>query len=165
MDSLKLVDEEKGIIEGWAIPYGGPMAGDKDLDGDSFTKDTNLFLEAYDKRPVLYFHGMDKALGTAPVGSEIKWEQKDGGIWLEAQLAKSGKYQQHVLELARRGLLGYSSGANPRSVVRSASNEIKSWMWMETSVLPIPSNPFGMITMKALGLTEPMAVEDQMQVL
>ena len=36
-------------------------------------------------------------------------------------------------------------------------------MWMETSLLPIPANPFGMATMKALGLTEPMPIADQMK--
>ena len=164
MESVKLTDVDKGIVEGWAIPFGGPMPGGKDLDGEAFSKDTELYLDAYDRRPVLYFHGMDKALGLTPIATEVKWEQKDDGVWLEAQLSKSGKYQEHVLELARRGLLGYSSGANPRSVVKSASGEIESWMWMETSLLPIPSNPFGMVTMKALGLKEPMAVEDQIQV-
>ena len=163
MDAVKLVDVEKGLVEGWAIPFGGPMPGGKDLDGEAFTKESELYLDVYDKRPVLYFHGMDKALGVGPIGAEVKWEQKDGGIWLEAQLSKSGKYQEHVLELARRGLLGFSSGANPRSVVKSASGLIERWMWMETSLLPIPSNPFGMATMKALGASEPMPVSDQMQ--
>ena len=63
MDAVKLVDVEKGLVEGWAIPFGGPMPGGKDLDGEAFSKDTELFLDAYDKRPILYFHGMDKALG------------------------------------------------------------------------------------------------------
>ena len=99
MDAVKLVDVEKGLIEGWAIPFGGPMPGGKDLDGEAFSKNTELFLDAYGKRPLLYFHGMDKALGVGPIGAEVKWEQKDGGIWLEAQLSKSGKYQEHVLEL------------------------------------------------------------------
>ena len=164
MDAVKLTDAAEGIVEGWAIPFGGPMPGGKDLDGEAFTKDTELFLDAYERRPVLYFHGMDKAIGPTPIGTEVKWEQRDGGIWLEAQLAKGAKYQEHVLELARRGLLGYSSGANPRSVVKSASGLIEQWMWMETSVLPIPANPFGMVTMKALGLTEPMPIKDQVQV-
>ena len=163
MDTVKLVDVEKGLIEGWAIPFGGPMPGNKDLDGDAFSKDTELYLDAYDKRPVLYFHGMDKALGAGPIGTEVKWEQRDGGIWLEAQIATSAKYQEHIRELAKRGLLGYSSGANPRSVVKSASGLIERWMWMETSLLPIPSNPFGMVTMKALGFKEMMPVSDQVQ--
>ena len=139
------------------------MPGGKDFEGDAFTKDTELYLDAYEKRPLLYFHGMDKALGVGPIGAEVKWEQKDGGIWLEAQLSKSGKYQEYVLELARRGLLGYSSGANPRSVTKAASGLIERWMWNETSLLPIPANPFGMVTMKALGASEPMPVSDQMQ--
>ena len=163
MEAVKLVDIEKGLIEGFAIPFGGPMPGNKDLDGEAFSKDTELFLDAYEKRPLLYFHGMDKALGVGPIGVEVKWEQKDDGIWLEAQLSKSGIYQEHIMELARQGLLGFSSGANPRSVVKSASGLIERWMWMETSLLPIPANPFGMATMKALGLTEPMPIADQMQ--
>ena len=163
MDAVKLVDVEKGLVEGWAIPFGGPMPGGKDFDDEAFSKDTELFLRAYNKRPLLYFHGMDKALGVEPIGDEIKWEQKDGGIWLEAQLNLSGKYQEHVLELARRGLLGFSSGAHPQSVVKSASGLIERWMWLETSLLPIPSNPFGMATMKALGASGPMPVSDHMQ--
>ena len=106
---------------------------------------------------------MDKALGVEPIGAEVKWEQKDGGIWLEAQLSLTAKYHEHVMELARRGLLGYSTGATPHSVVKSASGLIEQWMWAETSLLPIPANPFGMVTMKALGLTKPMPVTDQMQ--
>ena len=34
---------------------------------------------------------------------------------------------------------------------------------METSLLPIPANPFGMVTMKALGRTKPLPVADQIQ--
>ena len=163
MEAVKLIDASKGIVEGFAIPFGGPMLGDKDLDGEAFTKDTELFLGAYGARPILYFHGMDKAVGSDPIGTEIKWEQRDGGIWLEAQLDMSAKYQEHVLELARRGLLGYSSGANPRSVVKSTSGLIERWMWNETSLLPVPANPFGQVALKALGLTEPMPVSDQAQ--
>ena len=84
MDAVKLVDVEKGLVEGWAIPFGGPMPGGKDLDGEAFSKDTELFLDAYDKRPLLYFHGMDKALGVGPIGAEVKWEQAAPG----ARLAK-----------------------------------------------------------------------------
>ena len=51
MEAVKLVDIEKGLIEGFAIPFGGPMPGNKDLDGEAFSKDTELFLDAYEKRP------------------------------------------------------------------------------------------------------------------
>ena len=69
MEAVKLVDVEKGLIEGFAIPFGGPMAGGKDLDGEAFTKDTELYLDAYGQASaMLYHHGIDKAMGTAPIG-------------------------------------------------------------------------------------------------
>ena len=111
MDAVKLVDIDKGLIEGFAIPFGGPMPGGKDLDGEAFTKDTELYLDAYDKHPLLYFHGMDKALGAGPIGAEVKWEQRDGGIWLEAQLSLSAKYHEHIRELVKRGLLVWGEHA------------------------------------------------------
>ena len=163
MDAVKLVDADKGIVEGYAIPFGGPLPGGKDLDGEAFTAETELYLGAYDRRPVLYFHGMDEALGSVPIGAELKSEQRDGGIWLEAQLDMGSKYQEHILELARRGLLGYSSGANPVSVVKSASGLIERWMWFETSLVPVPANPFAMVTLKSQGIAEAMAVPDQVQ--
>ena len=76
---MKLVDAEKGLVEGWAIPFGGPMPGDKDLDGEAFTKDTELFLDAYDKRPLLYHHGQDSLLGFGTVGTEVKATRKEAG--------------------------------------------------------------------------------------
>ena len=51
MDAVKLVDVDKGLIEGWAIPFGGPMPGEKDLDGEAFTKETELYLDNYPSRP------------------------------------------------------------------------------------------------------------------
>ena len=163
MDAVKLVDADKGIVEGYAIPFGGPLLGGKDLDGEAFSKNTELYLDAYDRRPVLYFHGMDKTVGPGPIGAEVKWDQRDGGIWLEAQLDMGAKYQEHILELARRGLLGYSTGANPLSVVKSASGLIERWMWNETSLAPVPSNPFAMVALKALGPNEEIPVSDQAQ--
>ena len=77
MDAVKLVDEEKGIVEGWAVPFGGPMLGDKDLDGEAFTKETELFLDAYPSRPILYQHGQDSLLGFWPIGAEVKATRKE----------------------------------------------------------------------------------------
>ena len=34
-------------------------------------------------------------------------------------------------------------------------------MWIETSLLPIPSNPFGIVAMKSLGFNEPIPLSDQ----
>ena len=140
------------------------MPGNKDLDGEAFSKDTDLFLDAYDKRPLLYHHGIDKALGTAPIGPSGEWEQRDGGIWLEAQIDLGVKYRDHLIEMAKRGLLGFSTGANPRSIQKSASGLIERWMWMETSLTPLPANPFSMITMKAHGYEDEIDIPDQVMI-
>ena len=164
MESVKLVDEDEGIVEGWAIPFGGPLTGEKDLDGEAFSKDTEFFLDAYDERPLLFEHGNDKTMGMSPIGPSGEWEKRDDGIWLLTQIERAAKYREHLIELAKRGLLGFSSGAHPMSKVKSASGRIEQWMWIETSLTPIPSNPFGMVATKALGLTTPVPIEDQVQI-
>ena len=40
-NAIKLLDLEKGLIEGLAIPFGGPFDG-KDFDGEFFSKDTDF---------------------------------------------------------------------------------------------------------------------------
>ena len=152
MEAVKLVDVEQGLIEGWAIPFGGPMPGGKDLDGEAFTKDTELYMEAYDKRPLLYHHGGDSLLGFGAIGSEIKATRKEQGIWLEAQLKMAGQYKGLLLQLLGKGMLGFSAGANPRSVSIDSDGTIKSWMWTETSLTPMPANPFGMVATKSAGI-------------
>ena len=44
MDAVKFVADSEDRIEGLAIPFGGP-AGGKDLQGETFTKDTDLALD------------------------------------------------------------------------------------------------------------------------
>ena len=63
--------DNEAFTKNFAIPFGGPMPGGKDLDNEAFTKNTELFLDAYDKRPLLYHHGIDKAMGTAPIGLRV----------------------------------------------------------------------------------------------
>ena len=152
MDAVKLVDITKGLIEGWAIPFGGPMPGNKDLDGEAFTKETELYLDAYPSRPLLYHHGLDVTMGFAPIGSEVKAMRKEGGIWLEAQMNLAGQYKDLLMELLGNNMLGFSSGANPHSIAKTSGGVIKSWLWMETSLTPTPSNPYALVASKSGGV-------------
>ena len=151
MEAVKLVDIEKGLIEGWAIPFGGPMPGGKDLDGEAFTKDTELYLNAYPSRPLFYHHGKDSLLGFGAIGTEVKATRKEEGIWLEAQLNMAGQYKELLLQLLTKDMLGFSSGANPGSISKTADGFIKSWLWTETSLTPMPANPYGVIFAKSGG--------------
>ena len=148
MDAVKLLDREKGLVEGWAIPYGGPMNG-RDLDGDAFTPATKLYLDAYEKRPLLYHHGMDATMGFDPIGQVTKATRKERGIWAEAQLDMANEYKDVLLALLGDEMLGFSSGAHPRSVAKTADGIITNWFWNEESLTPMPSNPYAVISAKS----------------
>ena len=78
MGTVKFVDRGAGIIEGLAIPYGGPMDG-RDLDGEAFDKNTALGdLYGVDS-PVIYNHGIDDTLGYTRIGSSTKISRRDDG--------------------------------------------------------------------------------------
>ena len=157
-----MVDLEKGLFEGWAIPFGGPMPGGKDLEGEAFTSDTELYLDAYPSRPLLYHHGKDSLLGFGSIASEVKATRKEKGIWLEAQMHMAGRYKDLLLELLGKEMLGFSSGANPGSIVKTSDGFIKSWLWNETSLTPLPANPYGIVSTKSGGSLPNLAQQEAM---
>ena len=140
--AVKFLDEEKGIIEGCGIPYGGPMAG-KDLTGEYFTAKTNLCLDWFPQegRPVLYHHGLDDGVKDSPIGRQIDREQRDGGTWVKAQLNKSHAYWDMIKGLIKSGKLFWSSGAVPHLVEKAMDGEIKRWPWVEMTLTPTPAHP------------------------
>ena len=127
------------------------MPGGKDLEGEAFTPDTQLYLDAYPSRPLLYHHGKDSLLGFGSIGKEVKATRKEQGIWLEGQLHMAGRYKDLLLELLGKEMLGFSSGANPGSIVKTSDGFIKSWLWNETSLTPMPANPYGIVSTKSGG--------------
>ena len=148
-DSIKLIDAEKGTFEGLAIPYGGPLHG-KDLDGDSFTSETDFHLDWFPQgRPILYHHGLDYMLKAKPIAKELKVTPTERGMWLSGQFDMSHEYITEVMTLLRDEALGFSSGSMPHLVMRDPGGYIRSWPWIETSMTPVPSNPYGLITMKS----------------
>ena len=46
-------------------------------------------------------------------------------------------------------MLGFSSGANPRSIAKSADGVITEWFWTELSLTPMPSNPYAIVSVKS----------------
>ena len=145
--AVKFKDEEAGIIEGLAIPYGGPWKG-KDLDGEYFSKDTDFLLGWYKERPLIIDHGLDGVVGPQMVGKQVKAVETESGIWVEAVLDKSAKYWEQVKNLVDKGILYFSSGAMPHLVKKEASGHIKRWPWVELSVTPTPSNPYAVSASK-----------------
>lgn len=142
--AVKFVDGTDGMIEGLAIPYGGPpyLEG-KDFDKERFTPETDLHLDWFpdEGRPFLFGHGMDDEIKAVVVGRQVEREPMDVGQWVKIQLDKRGRYLEHIQRLVDARAMQFSSGAYPNLVRVDRDGTIKSWPWVEQSGTPIPSNP------------------------
>ena len=142
--AVKFVDGSDSMIEGLAIPFGGPAyLGGKDFHGEAFGPDTDLALEWFpnEGRPFLYHHGLDPELKASVIGRQVERVVTDAGHWVKVQLDKRSKYMAHIAELIAQGGLSFSSGAVPHLVKTEADGAIKTWPWVELSGTPTPANP------------------------
>lgn len=143
--AVKFVDGSDSMIEGLAIPFGGPVAG-KDLDGEDFGPDTDFAFDLYPHgRPLLYHHGLDGSVKLVAQGRQVEHEIRDEGIWARAQLDKSAKYHATVARLIAAGKLFFSSGSVSHLVETTKDGHIKRWPWTELSVTPTPANPWAAV--------------------
>ncbi len=121
-------------IRGRGIVYGGT-----DLTGDRFTKQTDLGeTRSFIGMPVYYDH----ALGNirSQIGTVKAWERTDDGIDVDIEIDRRKSYVAEVMELAKRGMLGLSTGALSHLVVRE-DGELKRWIVGEISLTPTPAEP------------------------
>lgn len=142
--AVKFVDGARNLIQGLAIPYGGPLGG-KDLEGEYFGPDTEFALEWYDRRPLLYHHGLDTGVEIVPIGQQVKAWSSDVGVWAQAQLDLSNRYADEIRRLIEQGRLLFSSGALPHLVRKGADGHITRWPWVELSLTPTPANPYAVV--------------------
>ncbi|MBN1964197.1 MAG: phage major capsid protein [Anaerolineae bacterium] len=130
---------DSGRIGGYLVVWGDDSR--RDLQGEYFTPDTDLGLDWYPRRPVLYHHGLDESLGPALIGQIEALRPDDTGLWVEAQLNLRDRWAQAVLDLVRRGALGWSSGSLPHLVEIEAGGCIRRWPVVEGSLTPTPAEP------------------------
>ena len=140
MHAVKFAEGTDNIIEGIGIPFGGPFAG-KDIQGEYFDKDSDLCLDWFEKRPLLYHHGLDEKIKTERIGTVFAHEMTDDGLWVKAQLDKRSKYYALVKQLVDKEALGFSSGAVSHLVQTTKDGKIKRWPYIEQSLTPTEANP------------------------
>lgn len=130
-----------GKVAGYLVRYGTPK--DTDLEGDFFSKETELGISPGSSLPVFYQHGYDGTLKARKIGKgDIKFD--DIGAWLEAQLEMRDEYEKMIYQMAEQGKIGWSSGAAGYLVEREAIgkvNHIKTWLIAEASLTPTPAEP------------------------
>jgi HK97 family phage major capsid protein len=137
--SLKTLDPTTGRVGGYLIAWGNPHQ--RDLQGEYFTPQTDLGLEWYAQRPVLYHHGLDGALKAAVIGVIDHLHTDEQGVWAEAQLDLRQQYARTIQQLIDRGTLGWSSGSLPHLVQVADDGRIERWPIVEGSLTPTPAEP------------------------
>lgn len=126
-------------IGGYLVVWGSPEQ--RDTHGEYFTQNTDLGLDWYKDRPVLYHHGLDETVKADPIGTVIKLVKDEIGVWAEAILDLTKPYASAVLKMIKRGLLGWSSGSMPHLVHTNNDGQIVKWPIAEASLTPTPAEP------------------------
>lgn len=150
--AIKGITEDTVTLGGYGILFGSEL--DRDLEGEYFTKDTDIWLDYYGStKPVFYEHGFGD-FGKEILGSTAKFEQDEIGWWVESELNRHKEYVDLVMALASEGILGYSSGAVGHLAERE-NGQIKSWPVAEMSLTIEPAEPrtLGVKELKHLGLS------------
>jgi len=145
------------MLEVLGAPYSGPYNG-KDADGEYFSPNTDFMLEAGDRRPAIYYHGMtprgSASLNPEVIGKAIATRRDDEGLWFDVPLGQ-GKLADRVWEAAQAGNARASSGAVNYLVRKNQDGEIISWPLAELSIFDIgqgrrPANDFARVELKSL---------------
>lgn len=130
---IKSETEENAVVAGYGVIFGG-----KDLDGETFTNETEFMLDMVPVKDVYYDHTVSR-IGHA-VGKSLRETVDEFGIWVETEIDKQKEYARYVLDRIRKGELGYSSGSVGH-LVRKLEGLIKRWPIVEWSLTPTPAEP------------------------
>jgi len=128
-----------------AIPFGGPFAGGKDLDGEYFSPRTDIKADWFPTRPVLWHHGGDQAVKDAILGTEDELVKEDDGWWGTMWLDRSARYWAQVSAMLAAGKVYGSSGALGHLVQKAKDGEILTWPHIEQTLTPTPANIFARV--------------------
>jgi phage head maturation protease len=136
-EAIKILNEtdDSFTVGGYGIVFGGV-----DIEGETFTKDTDFWLPSVPTKAVFYDHSAGQKMPVV-VGETVKEVPDDVGVWVELQIERATAYAEVVKELINKGVpLGLSSGAVGH-LARRENGRIKSWPIFEYSITPTPAEP------------------------
>lgn len=164
MHALKILsqDDQAAIVGGYGVVFGGV-----DLEGETFTADTDFMLDLVPTKPVFIDHSEDtfvlrdgktvKLAGVnEPVGKVLEVTADDVGLYMKLQIEKAGRYWQVVNQMIGTGKAGLSSGTVGH-LARRAGKTITRWPIVEESITLTPAEPrtVGVERLKALVALNP----------
>jgi HK97 family phage major capsid protein len=128
-----------GKVGGYLVRFSGET--DPDLMDEFFNKDTDFAMEFPGKSDVYFNHGLDGNLKHR-VLSKAELKTDEFGVWAETLLNERDEF---ILDLAKKGKLGWSSGTAGHLVEREAVGKatwIKRWpLGLDASLTHIPAEP------------------------
>lgn len=143
-------DDQSITIGGYGVVFGGV-----DLEGETFTKDTDFMPNLVPEKLILYDHGLQDEVKHV-LGRTVKELLDDTGVWVEAQLSRHEAYMDEILQLIDEKVLGWSSGSVNHLTQRDGKH-IKRWPIVEYSLTPTPAEPrtLGVERIKMLAQSNP----------
>jgi len=162
------LDPREYIVLG--VPFGGPYNG-KDSDGQTFTKNTDLWLKDGQEIPVTYYHGFgpdspETWQETPAVIGVAKFDHTDAkGHWFNVRMDSTEELAQRITTTKTEKVRA-SSGAIGH-LVRLDGDEISTWPLGELALFDTnewrrPANDFAVFNAKGEGITE-VTAEAEMQ--
>ena len=162
----RLKGDNEYMETGWrvlGVPYGGPIKG-RDLDGECFTEDTDIWLKTGDQVNVTYYHGFGPdapdAMQERPVviGRAIYTGKDERGHWFEPMLDFDEPLAQRLI-MARAENLRASSGSVSHLVRMGKGGLIDIWpvgelALFDTNEWRLPANDYAVIEAKSMDVTE-----------
>lgn len=163
----RLKSDAEYLATGWrvlGVPFGGPVQG-RDLDGEAFTPDTDIWLKPGDAVNITYYHGFDaedagkKQDIPALIGRATYTGKDERGHWFEPVLDGAEPLAQRLMKAGVENLRA-SSGAVNHLVRKAAGGLISVWPVGELALFDTnewrkPANDFAVvIEAKADLLTE-----------
>jgi len=154
------LDPREYIVLG--VPFGGPYNG-KDSDGQTFTKNTDLWLKDGQEIPVTYYHGFgpdspETWQETPAVIGVAKFDHTDAkGHWFNVRMDSTEELAQRITTTKTEKVRA-SSGAIGH-LVRLDGDEISTWPLGELALFDTnewrrPANDFAVFNAKGEGITE-----------
>lgn len=145
MDPVKATLIDDNHFRLLAIPFGGPIKG-RDLDGEYFTRRTDIKPDWFSERPVLWHHGQDALLTDTVIGKAIlDPEPEDDGWWVDVWLNHGERRVSLVKRLAERAPLFGSSGTIGYLKKAAPTGEILVWPYVEQTLTTSPQNTFSVV--------------------
>lgn len=127
-----------------AIPFSGPLPGNRDLDGQWFSPRTDIHPDLLPARLVDWHHGADKLMGRTVLGKAMLDDEPDEeGWWVDVWLNHGEKRVGLIKRLAEKAPIFGSSEALWSKA--SVDGEILDWPYWRQTLSTSPQNTHSIV--------------------